>query len=155
MLQTDIVTDAQLRERLAGVFGSDHEPMSTVVLRAEATFPDRRVIAWEGDAQTFAFSFVSESAEDVLGYPRSRWVTEPSFWADTVVHPDDKNDAIAFCAVATGRCQDHDFVYRATTADGQTVWLHDVVKVIRGERGIARTLRGLMLDVTPSSEEAA
>lgn len=111
---------------------------------------------WEGDAQTFQFSFVSDSAERILGYPVSRWTKEPTFWADIVVHPDDRSDAIAFCALATGKCRDHNFVYRALSADGRIVVLHDIVKVILGPKRIARTLRGIMLDVTaPESNPRA
>ena len=31
-------------------------------------------IVWEADAQTFAYSFVSEQAERILGYPKQRWL---------------------------------------------------------------------------------
>lgn len=125
--------------------------MDVVADRARKLFPNTPVIAWEGDAQTFQFSYVSDTAEHLLGYPRQRWVKEPTFWADTVVHPEDRNDAIAFCALATGKCEDHDFVYRATTADGRTVLLHDVVRVVGGELGVASRLRGIMIPIEDSS----
>ncbi|MEK7225926.1 MAG: PAS domain S-box protein, partial [Bacteroidota bacterium] len=38
-------------------------------------------IVWEADAKTFVFSFVSERAERLLGYPISKWIEEPLFWA--------------------------------------------------------------------------
>ena len=76
------------------------------------------------------------------------------FWADTVLHPDDRRDAIAFCALATGQCRDHEFEYRARAADGSIRWLYDVVKVVRGPRGLPSRLRGLMVDVTRRKELA-
>ncbi len=151
MLSTDTLAGSDLFARVCQALGSDSDTMESVVTRAEQLLPGRRFIVWEGDALTFHFSYVSDSAEEILGYPVSRWTTEPTFWADTVVHTDDRNDAIAFCALATGRCRDHDFVYRAIAADGQTVWLHDVVKVFVGSRDVARTLRGLMLVVNPDT----
>jgi PAS domain S-box-containing protein len=130
------------------VFGRADEPMDLVDQRAQQALSDRRAIVWEGDATTFQFSYVGAAAEQVLGYPRRRWTDEPTFWGATVVHPEDRDDAIAYCALATGKCQDHDFVYRAVTADGRIVWLHDIVKVIPGTKGIPERLRGLMIDVT-------
>lgn len=122
--------------------------------RAHELLPGKPLIVWEGDAATFRFSYVSGGdAEELLGHPADRWTEEPGFWAQTVVHPEDRDEAIAFCALATGKCEDHDFVYRARTADGRTVWLHDVVTVVRGARGVAERLRGVMLDVTPRDSE--
>lgn len=128
-------------------FGDPTEPIHVVSERAQKLF-DRPVIVWEGDAQTFAFSFVSASAEALLGYPVKRWTAEASFWADAVVHPDDRDDAVGYCALATGKGIDHAFVYRASTAAGEIRSLADYVQVVRGRRGVAERLRGIMIDVT-------
>lgn len=137
---------------VATVFGRADEPMSSVEQRARQILAGRNAIVWEGDATTFQFSYVGAAAESVLGYPRVRWTDEPTFWGDTVVHPEDRDEAIAFCALATGNCRDHDFVYRAVAADGRVVWLHDIVKVIPGKKGIPERLRGIMLDITAELE---
>jgi PAS domain-containing protein len=129
-------------------FGDGSEPIESVAQRAEALFAGVPIIVWEGDAQTFQFSFVSQSAEALLGHPCSRWVSEVSFWADQVVHPADRDEAIAYCALATGKGRDHAFEYRATAADGRTLTLIDYVQVVRGPRGIATRLRGIMIDVS-------
>lgn len=130
------------------VFGSPSEPIDSLEQRAAEILSDRRTIVWEGDAQTFQFSYVGGQAEEILGYPRRRWTDEPAFWAETVVHPEDRDEAVAFCALATGKCQDHDFVYRAVRPDGSVVWLHDIVQVIRGRKGVPERLRGVMIDIT-------
>lgn len=150
-MRTDILAP-QLQPRVSEVFGSPQESMDTVEQRAEQILADRRAIVWEGDAATFQFSYVGRAAEHLLGYPRRRWTDEPTFWGDTVVHPSDRDEAIAFCAIATGKCQDHDFVYRAVRADGSVVWLHDIVQVIKGSKGVAERLRGIMIDVTDQVE---
>lgn len=128
-------------------FGDPREPIDSVARRAQELF-DRPIIVWEGDAQTFAFSFVSQSAEAMLGYPVKRWTTEATFWADAVVHPEDRDDAVAYCALATGKGLDHAFVYRASTSEGEVRSLADYVQVVRGARGVAERLRGIMIDVT-------
>lgn len=146
-----MITTEQLTDDLAGkaamIFGADTDTMTAVERRAVEALKGHRPIVWEGDAETFQFGFVGGAAEEVLGFPASRWTNEPTFWADIVVHPDDRNDAIAFCALATGRGADHDFVYRARCADGHIVRLHDIVKVIKSRRGVAERLRGIMIEL--------
>lgn len=66
------------------------------------------------------------------------------------MHPDDRNDAIAFCAVPL-KGADHDFQYRARCSDGRIVRLHDIVKVVKGPRGIAESLRGIMVELPERS----
>ncbi|MDO9237072.1 MAG: PAS domain S-box protein [Aquabacterium sp.] len=102
-------------------------------------------IVWEADATTFVFCAVSNNAERMLGYPVSDWL-QPGFWA-AHIHPDDRDQAVHYCAQCTGRLEDHDFEYRFIAQDGRVVWLRDLVKVVH-EDGQARWLRGLMLDVT-------
>ncbi len=103
-------------------------------------------IVWEADAATFQFSFVSEQAERILGYPVERWLSEPTFWKDHL-HPHDREWAVPFCERATGENRDHDFEYRMIAADGRVVWLHDLVTVVVDD-GRATQLRGVMVDIT-------
>lgn len=142
----------ELAARLGLIFGRPTDRIEDVVARARKVIPDTQVIVWEGDPATFAFSFVSAAAEHVLGYPVSRWL-EPGFWAKTVVHPEDESDAVAYCALATAQGRDHDFQYRARTADGLTVLLHDVVHVIKGPLGVATRLRGIMVPLPEQDHE--
>lgn len=140
--------------RLLRAFGSPSDPLDAVEQRIARALPEYRSILWEGDPQTFRFSYVSEAAEEVLGYPARRWTEDKSFWVDHIVHPDDRRDAVAFCALATAQGRHHDFRYRARTADGRTVTLLDVVQVSLGGRGVPVKLRGLMLEVSPDGSLA-
>ncbi len=133
------------------VFGADDDPIEEVARRAEEAYPGQDVVVWEGDAQTFHFTYVNDAAERVLGWPASRWTDEPTFWADAVLHPKDRDEAIAYCALATARRADHSFEYRAQGRDGTIKTLRDIVVVLVGPRRVATRLRGLMFDVT--SEE--
>ena len=110
-------------------------------------------IVWEADATTFQFSFVSDQAERILGYPVERWLSEPTFWKDHL-HPHDREWAVPFCAQATGENRDHDFEYRMIAADGRVVWLRDLVTVVV-EGGRATQLRGVMVDITDRKEAEA
>ncbi|KAF0163309.1 MAG: multi-sensor signal transduction histidine kinase [Rhodocyclaceae bacterium] len=106
-------------------------------------------IVWEADAKTFTFTFVSQQAERLLGYPARDWL-QPGFWADHL-HPDDKTWAPGYCEACTRKIMPHDFEYRFIARDGRTVWLHDMVTVVV-EDGEPRWLRGIMVDVTRGKE---
>lgn len=147
--------DPALALRLLEVFGSPNDPVSVVERRAAASLLEYRTILWEGNPETFQFSYVSPSAEQVLGFPTQRWLEDTSFWVDNIVHPDDRRDAVAFCALATAQGRNHDFRYRARTADGRIVTLLDVVQVKVGGRGVPVKLRGLMLEICPDGKLSA
>jgi len=103
-------------------------------------------IVWEADASTFQFTFVSQQAERLLGYPLSRWLDEPNFWREHV-HPADREWVTDLCTGATRESRSHDFEYRMIAADGGVVWLRDIVKVV-SEHGQPSRLRGIMIDIT-------
>jgi PAS domain S-box-containing protein len=103
-------------------------------------------IVWEADAETFAFSFVSEEAQRILGYPTARWLREPTFWRDHV-HPDDRDSAVRLGQQASVERRGYESEYRMLAADGRVVWLRDqVVLVVEGGR--PARLRGVMVDIT-------
>jgi len=107
-------------------------------------------IVWEGDARTLQFTFVSRQAEKLLGYPVSRWIEEPTFWADHI-HPEDREWALDFCITATREMRPHDFEYRMIAADGRVVWLRDIVSVVI-ENGKPVLSRGVMVDITAAKQ---
>jgi len=136
-----------IEARVEAVFGDAAEPMSSLDRRAVEMLDGEQSIVWECDARTFAFSHVSASAEDVLGYPRARWTDEPGFWANVVLHPGDRDQSVSYCVAETGACRDHAFVYRARAVDGRVVRLRDFVKVITDGAGAPERLRGVMVAV--------
>jgi len=109
-------------------------------------------IVWEADARTFHFTFVSEHAERLLGYPAEEWLRDPSFWPDHI-HPDDRGWAVALCQTATREGRAHDFEYRMLAADGRVVWIRDVVTVVM-EDGEPVRLQGVMVDVSEHKRTA-
>jgi PAS domain S-box-containing protein len=103
-------------------------------------------IVWAADARTFRFTFVSEQAERLLGYPVRAWLDEPGFWA-AHIHPADRDASVRYCAECTDAGRDHQFDYRMIAADGRVVWLQDRVTVHVVD-GRPATLRGVMVDIT-------
>ncbi|MGZ4481355.1 MAG: PAS domain S-box protein [Gaiellales bacterium] len=108
------------------------------------------VIVWESDAHRRHFTFVSQRAEDMLGFPLARWLEEEGFWR-SLVHPDDRDLAELYFGEAVGRREDYEFEYRVRSADGRLVCIRDVVRVIADGAGGVR-LRGVMMDVTARRE---
>jgi PAS domain S-box-containing protein len=103
-------------------------------------------IVWEADAATIRFTYVSQRAEAILGYPVAQW-QEPEFWVKHI-HPEDRDRALAICRLASREGRDHRFVYRFLAADGRTVWLRDHARVVLNEQGKTVKLRGLMVDIS-------
>ncbi len=104
------------------------------------------VIVWEADPD-LNFSFVSKRAEDILGYPVDRWLTEPRFIARHF-HPDDRSMVLAADRAAITDRQDYELEYRVIAADGRTVWFREIVRVELGDDGAVQRLRGVMVDTT-------
>jgi PAS domain S-box-containing protein len=118
-------------------------------LRAEAEAAAQRfrdlvqgldAIVWEADPVTLTFSFVSERAETLLGYPVAQWLSEADFWANHI-HPDDREHTVAVCSEAVAQGRDHESEYRLVAADGRAVWVHDSCRVVLGTDGRAQLLR--------------
>ncbi len=103
-------------------------------------------IVWEADPATFHFTFVSQRAERIVGYPVEHWLKDPSFWVSHI-HPDDLVWAVTECKQAIAEQRDHVLEYRMITARGDVVWLRDSVAVVT-ENGRTVKMCGVMLDVT-------
>ena len=102
-------------------------------------------VVWEADPKTVRFTFVSEHARTILGYPNEMWLEE-NFWVDHL-HPEDRAAAIDACARATAMGQDHEFEYRMIHSDGRAVWFRDSVFVDMQDGQPVR-LRGILIDIT-------
>lgn len=119
--------------------------------RYRALVESTSAILWEGDPETFAFTFVNREAEKVLGYPASAWVNEPGFWQNHI-HPLDREQAVATCRSLIEEGEESTFEYRMVAADGRVVWLRDIVKVIREDRRPIK-LVGVMIDISREKHE--
>ena len=135
-----IVEDLSEEERLQAARKESEKRFQDLVQGLDA-------IVWEADAATLRFSFVSQRAKTVLGFPTERWLAEPDFFS-TRIHPEDRAKAMATCRAALARGEDHELEYRALRATGDIVWLRDIVHVVAGAQGRPGQLRGLTVDLT-------
>jgi diguanylate cyclase (GGDEF)-like protein/PAS domain S-box-containing protein len=105
-----------------------------------------QAIPWRIDWATARFTYIGPQIERVLGWPQDSWCTVDD-WA-TRIHAEDRQKTVDFCVSQSQRGVDHEADYRALTADGEYVWIRDVVHVIRRPDGSVDCLVGFMFDIS-------
>jgi PAS domain S-box-containing protein len=103
-------------------------------------------IFWEADARTLRFSFVSDRAESILGYPIEKWLASPDFWT-SIIHEQDREAVMSACQTAVATGAEQNFEYRAIAVDGHSVSLRTVIYADRNPKGVSM-LRGVMADIS-------
>jgi diguanylate cyclase (GGDEF)-like protein/PAS domain S-box-containing protein len=103
-------------------------------------------VVWEASPGTLHFTFVSEQAEDILGYPLTDWTASAGFWLDHV-HADDRDWAADFRRRPAEPGDRRHFEYRMIAANGRTVWIADYVSVGMRSDNTA-CMHGVMVDIT-------
>ena len=143
-----------LASSIAGTLGAVIERVaaSQEVAASEARFrtlvETADVVVWEFDAKEQRFTYVSPEAAR-FGYPMEEWYKQ-GFWM-SVIHEDDREHAVGFCATEFAAGRSHRFQYRMRCADGSVVWIDDVVNV-EHRGGQPAMMRGVMVDITQLRE---
>jgi len=115
--------------------------------RLRALVGDLDAVVWEADAASSRFTFVSQRAWSMLGYPPKLWLEDPSFWADHV-HPDDREHVVREFMAGVTDARPHDLEYRFIHKDGGVIWLRDIGHAVTDMDGVPLVVRGLMVDIT-------
>jgi len=110
-------------------------------------------IVWEASAAAQRFTFVSQGAEKILGYPTDQWLETPDFWADHL-HPEDRQEALACEREVMEKGTPRSVEYRIKAADGRVLWFRDSMHPVSGPTGKVEQLRGIMVDITESKRAA-
>jgi PAS domain S-box-containing protein len=143
--QAKVELEDRVRERTA-----DLQAAHADAVAAQQRFRDLvnsiEGIVWEADARTLQFTFVSQQAQRVLGYPLEQWLQDPTFWRDHL-YSADRDGAVDACVTAAAERREQDVEYRMVSADGRVVWLRDLISVVV-EAGKVSKLRGVMLEIT-------
>jgi PAS domain S-box-containing protein len=104
-------------------------------------------IVWAADAESLAISFVSPSAEKILGYPTETWRKEPSFFAEHI-YPLDRQMVMDSIEKAKAERSESQIEHRLITASGDAVWFHTQFRMARKSEGAGYEVRGLSVDIT-------
>lgn len=107
-------------------------------------------IVWSVAPDNFSFSFVSKSAERILGYRLEEWTSQDGFLLNHI-HVDDRVkflDAILHLRNNQSVSKDIGVEHRVIAADGSEVWLHSEIRLTHKVDGEESELRGLSVDIT-------
>ena len=99
------------------------------------------VAAWEAEARTLRYTYVSRQVEALLGYGVETWLAEPEFWREHV-HPEDRDRVWTTRHDQVAAGQDHQLEYRMVRADDGTAWVRETVQVAEG------IARGILVDIS-------
>ncbi len=106
---------------------------------------DALTLAFERDAESGRFLYVTRYAEEVFRYPLARW-RAPRFWEDVLLHPGDRARSLAEHEEALRERRDRTSEYRVRTADGRVLFVRESVRAVPGPSGLV--LRGIFTDIT-------
>ena len=112
---------------------------------------DLEAIGWEATTDGRRFSFVSERALRLLGYPADRWTCGGGFW-QSLLHPDDREVTLRRQREAMRGSGDFESEYRVLSATGDVVWMRDIVRVKSDSASGAPQLRGVMVNISRQRE---
>jgi PAS domain S-box-containing protein len=104
-----------------------------------------KILAWEGEVEGQRFSYVSEHAVEMLGYPVTDWY-EVDFLASHI-HPDDQHWVLAAYQKQTRISEHFDLTFRMLASDGRLVWVQNLISVGSQSDG-TRKVHGFMIDVS-------
>jgi PAS domain S-box-containing protein len=102
-------------------------------------------VIWEADAETFAFTFVSDMAAAMTGFSPEEWMRAKDFWAEHVP-PEDLEKLRAVFRRCQEESADGRLDHRFLTRDGKLVWMQTSVRFSR--RDGQAVFNGLSLDIT-------
>ena len=104
-------------------------------------------ILWQADAATGRYTFISRRAEELLGYPASRWLDDPDFRLERI-HAEDRDFVDAYRRKQLREGVDHEVEYRVVAADGRTLWFREVVRVPERRPDGPAVIYGLMVNIS-------
>jgi PAS domain S-box-containing protein len=95
--------------------------------------------------------YMSPQIERILGYTAEEFLEDPDLWVN-VLHPDDRDAALAADADFYSTGVSSGQVCRVIAKDGRIVWVHDWAAVEDDPAEGERIVRGVLLDVTERKE---
>lgn len=111
----------------------------------EALSPSNRVL------------YISPQVEELTGYPASMWTDRPNFWAETLLHPEDRDRVMSICHdPVTETTGFYGCEFRLVRVDGSIRWVRDAAVLVRSADGRPLFWRGVLFDITElkTAEEA-
>ncbi len=103
-------------------------------------------VVWTADTAKLAFTEVSASGKDVLGYPAEYWIAKQDFFSERI-HPEDRETTMTLYKAAIEHKQAVSAEFRALTAAGNVIWCRESIGFNAGD-GVA----GVMTEIGPRKQ---
>lgn len=97
----------------------------------------------EGD---YAATYVSENVNELFGYNTEQFLDDPGFWLNGI-HPDDAPKVFEELGNLFKHGK-HSHEYRFKLANGEYVWVHDELKLVKDSQGNPLEIIGYWADIT-------
>jgi len=111
-------------------------------------------VVWEAwgkpDAGNQRIDFVSAHVEEMLGYSKEEWLSNPNFWL-SIVNPDDRERAAAEAAAIFASAKGGTSRFRWMRKDGREIWVEARSIIVCDESGPVG-MRGVTMDITAAVE---
>jgi diguanylate cyclase (GGDEF)-like protein/PAS domain S-box-containing protein len=91
--------------------------------------------------------FISPQVEALLGYTPEEWTADDELWGK-VLHPDDRERALAENDRHNESAEPFDLEYRMIARDGHVVWVRDTAVMVEDEWGVRQFSQGFIQDIT-------
>jgi len=104
-----------------------------------------KILTWEGEVEGQRFTYVSEQAVTMLGYPVAEWY-EPNFLIKHI-HEDDRFWVLAAYKKQTRITRHFDLTFRMWASYGTLVWVQNLISVNTQSEQVT-TVHGFMIDVS-------
>jgi PAS domain S-box-containing protein len=107
-------------------------------------------IVWEASWRNHRYTFVSNQAQRMLGFPAEWWIQHPDF-IESQIHPEDRPRVLEQRHQSCLHQQDYVIEYRITSAGGRLLWLKDSAHWEKSRADNWKIL-GVTVDVTALKE---
>ena len=104
-----------------------------------------RIMSWKGELEGQRFTYVSDHAVTMLGYPVAAWY-EPDFLVSHL-HSDDRHWVQAAYQKQVRVTNHFDLTFRLRAKDGRLVWVQNLISVSSQSDGTTK-LHGFIIDVS-------
>ncbi len=139
-----VLSDVTERKQAEQVLIDAEEQFRTLVETIPAAVYLDEIV--DGDPLKLKTIYISPRVEEMLGYPASRWLEEPDFWAE-IIHPDDF-DRVMEQGVASASGASYSVEYRLFAEGGRVVWVGEESVIVKDENGVLEYWLGAYVDIT-------
>ncbi len=98
-------------------------------------------------------SFVSPQVETLLGISQAEWRNGDINWWGSMIHPDDRKRVVTAYRHTLHTGEPFHEEYRMQARDGRMLWIDDHAALLEGTPGGARSVQGIMFDISERKQE--